>query len=741
MPVVGTNAPRKEGPEKLCGLARYIDDYVLPGCLEGVTFRSPIAAGTIESIDFDKAFPWDECVVASAKDIPGKNAVLLLEMDQPLLVDRRIRHHAEPILLIAHEKRAMAWEALKHVRMKTRAGKPVLSIEDSLAAETLLRPPDNCLKTLHIEKGRVDSAWRQADFIVEGSYSVPAQEQAYIENNGVAAWFDADGVLNIMGSLQCPYYVQKALMPIFKLKPEKLRIRQVTTGGGFGGKEEYPNMIAGHAALLAQKSGRPVKMIYDRHEDLAATTKRHPARIRHRTGVTKHGKLVAQDIDIVMDGGAYVTLSPVVLSRGILHASGPYECPHVRIHARCVATNTPPNGAFRGFGAPQTLFAAELHWEKIAQATGIDALQLRRLNLVHEGSVLSTGQVLKDSVGAADVLDYCVESTHYTKRRREYDTWNRKKSHPTWKGIGLAVVHHGAGFTGSGEVMLQSRAALSLMADGRIVVDASSTEIGQGTNSMFAQIVADALGVPYEWVDIAQPDTAKVPDSGPTVASRTCMVVGGLLERASADLRRAVEAVAGDVPQNRKAWNKLAAALCDGQDSIAFTAQYERPPEVVWDDVNYRGDAYPVYGYAAVVVDLEIDKLTYEIKVNKLTTAHDVGRAIHPLLVEGQIMGGVTQALGYALLENTVYEDGRLINAQFTNYIIPTALDTPPMDVHIVEKPYARGPSGAKGVGEIPMDVPGPAVAAAVHHAIGRLITRLPILPETVARALFEEPS
>jgi CO/xanthine dehydrogenase Mo-binding subunit len=249
MPVVGTNAPRKEGPEKLCGLARYIDDYAIPGCLEGVTFRSPIAAGTIESIDFDKSFPWDECVVAIAKDIPGDNAVLLLEKDQPLLVDRRIRHHAEPILLIAHEKRDMAWEALKHIRMQTRADTPVLSIEAALAAETLLRPPDNCLKTLHIEKGDVDAAWRRADCIVEGEYFVPAQEQAYIENNGVAAWFEADGVLTIMGSMQCPYYIQKALMPIFQLPPEKLRIQQVATGGGFGGKEEYPNKIAGHAAL------------------------------------------------------------------------------------------------------------------------------------------------------------------------------------------------------------------------------------------------------------------------------------------------------------------------------------------------------------------------------------------------------------------------------------------------------------------------------------------------------------
>jgi CO/xanthine dehydrogenase Mo-binding subunit len=754
MSVVGTNAPRKEGPQKLCGQARYVDDVALPGCLQGVTFRSPIAAGRIEAIEFDAAFPWDECVVATAADIPGRNVVTLIETDQPLLVERDIRHHAEPILLLAHEKRDMAWAALDHVVLRTRPSTPVLSMDDALRAETLVHAPDNCLKTLHIEKGDVESALRRADFVVEGTYEVPAQEQAYIENNGVAAWFDEDGVLTVLGSMQCPYYIQKALMPLFALPADKVRVQQATTGGGFGGKEEYPNMIAGHAALLAHKSGRPVKMIYDRHEDMIATTKRHPARVRHRTGVTKDGVLLAQDIDIVMDGGAYVTLSPVVLSRGILHASGPYACPDVRIHARSVATNTPPSGAFRGFGAPQTLFAAELHWERIAQATGIDALTLRRRNLVRQGSELPTGQVLHDSVGASDVLEDCVRRTSYEKKRREYDRWNRKRANPTWKGIGLAVVHHGAGFTGSGEVMLQSQADVALTRDGRIIVDASSTEIGQGTNSMFASIVADALGVPYDWIDIETPDTAKVPDSGPTVASRTCMIVGALLVRASNHLRRAVQEVAGGtkLPVSRQALRRAAAALCDDDragrggahvgarsrdgDRIVFSARYEKPPEVQWDDTTYRGDAYPVYGYAAVVVDLQVDKLTCEVKIDKLTTAHDVGHAIHPLLVEGQVMGGVTQALGWALLENTVYDDGKLLNAQFTNYIIPTALDTPPLDVHLIGKPYARGPFGAKGVGEIPMDVPAPAVAAAVHQAIGKLVDRLPILPESIAMAL-----
>jgi CO/xanthine dehydrogenase Mo-binding subunit len=532
----------------------------------------------------------------------------------------------------------------------------------------------------------------------------------------------------VNGSLQCPYYVHKALKPIFGLDDAKVRVVQATTGGGFGGKEEYPNMIAGHAALLAHVAKRPVKMIYDRHEDMAATTKHHPARVFVRTGITKDGRLTAQDVDVVMDGGAYATLSSVVLSRGTLHASGPYECPNVRVRSRVVQTHTPPNGAFRGFGAPQTLFAAELHWEKLADAIGIDALELRRRNVFKEGSVTATGQILKESVGALETLEKTVKRSGYERKRKAFDAWNKKENAPVWKGIGLALVHHGAGFTGSGEVYLASRAAVALTRDGEIRVDAASTEIGQGTNSMFAQIAADTLGIPYELVRVEQPDTARVPNSGPTVASRTCMVVGGLVRRACLQLK---DSVGTPFPKTRAG---LEAAAASGERR--FEVEYEKPKEIQWDDATYKGDAYGVYSYGACAVELEIDKTTFEVRVVKLTTAQDIGKAIHPLLAEGQIMGGTTQGLGWALLEHPIYKDGVMQNAQFTNYIIPTSLDTPPFDVHIVEKPYSRGPFGAKGVGELPMDVPAPAVAAAVRHATGALVTELPILPERILSAL-----
>jgi CO/xanthine dehydrogenase Mo-binding subunit len=348
--------------------------------------------------------------------------------------------------------------------------------------------------------------------------------------------------------------------------------------------------------------------------------------------------------------------------------------------------------------------------------------------------VTATGQVLSESVGAREVLERCVERSGYRRKRAECRRWNRARR-PTWRGIGLALCHHGAGFTGSGETYLASRAAVSLTREGEVRVLAASTEIGQGTNTLFAQVVSRALGVPEGLVEVEVPDTGKVPDSGPTVASRTCMVVGGLLERAARQLRDELVRVCGRVPRTRSGLREAGRRLCDGAPARRFEAQYQTPPEIRWDEQAYRGDAYGVYGYGAVAVELEVDRLTYEVTARKLTAAVDVGKAVNPLLVEGQVMGGTVQALGYALLENVVYRDGSMLNAQLTNYTIPTSLDTPPLEVAIVEKPYSRGPGGAKGVGELPMDVPAPAVAAALHQATGLWLTELPILPERILEA------
>lgn len=690
MASVGKNILRKDGADKVAGHARYVDDLSFPDMLYGRTVRSTIARGRITNVRVDSI---PGLTTVDYRDIPGDNIVELIEPDQPCLVETEVRHVTEPILLLAHENREALWAVNVDITYDTLDA--VLDVEQATELQ------DDLL----IDKGDVARGFADADLIIEGEYRTGHQEQLYIETNGVIA-VPHDGGIIVYGSLQCPYYVHRALMRLLNLPPDKVRVIQTETGGGFGGKEEYPSMISGHAALLALKTQRPLKMIYDRVEDMTATTKRHPFIVRHRTGVKKDGTLVAMQIDMIVDGGAYTTLTPVVVSRGSIHASGPYRCENIRIHGRAFTTNTPPNGAFRGFGAPQTLFAVEVQMDRVATALNMDPVDFRRRNALRPGDTNATGQIMGADCSTLEVLEEGVARSNYVKKRKE------------GRAVGLALYYHGSGFTGGGEVKLASKASLQLVEDGvRILV--GSAEIGQGTRTIHAQIVADALGIPVEQVFTALPDTSFVPDSGPTVASRTCMVVGGILQRCAEEMRQTL----GDLTPKQ---------YFDKHGPLIVTQQYTPPPGLQWDEENYRGDAYGTFAYACNVAEVEIDSDTFEVRTKEMTVIHEIGRAIHPVLLTGQIEGGTAQGVGYALLENVVMRDGVMANASLTNYIVPTTLDTPRMDVHIMEHPYAHGPFGAKGVGELPIDGPAPALVNAIRAA-GYDVTSLPVLPETLA--------
>src|ERR1043166_7657417 len=694
MPAVGANVPRKDGIGKATGQAKYADDLVFPGMLHGRTIRSTIARGVLRSAKVRGEVPG--LVVADHRDIPGRNVCYLIEQDQPFLVEKEIRHQAEPILLLAHEDREVVNRV--DVDLQYTPQEPLFDPRRSASI----------FKEIHMRKGTVEQALSQADLIVEGTYTTGAQEHVYIEPNGVIAVPEGDG-LAVYGSVQCPFYVIKALKALLG-DSFPVRVIQTETGGGFGGKEEYPSMIAGHACLLALKAKRPVKIIYDRVEDMIATTKRHPSIVTHRTGVMKDGRIVAMDVDVLLDGGAYVTLSPVVLSRGTIHAAGPYRCDHTNIRGRAVMTNTPPNGAFRGFGAPQTEFAVEVQMERIAEALGMDPVKLRRKNALKAGDTTATGQTLREDCSALMVLDEAVKRTGFQKKRAAYKGTN--------KTIGLSLFFHGAGFTGSGERTLNSKARLDLTPTGvRIAV--GSTEIGQGTRTMHAQIVADALGIPYEQVDVAQPDTLRVADSGPTVASRTCMVVGKILEGCAIEMRE-------------KLGKLTLAEYYKKHGELSVLRKYEPPAWIEWDDHAYRSDAYATYAWGCDVVEMEVDRDTWEVKPTKVTAVHEFGRPIHPNLARGQIEGGTAQGMGFALLEHVVMKNGAMANAQLTNYVIPTTLDTPEYDVVMLENRYEGGPFGAKGLGELPMDGPAPAVVNALRH-FGLDLREVPATPEIIS--------
>ena len=769
--ILGTSPIRKEGRAKVTGRAQYVDDITLPGMWYGATVRSTIARGRIKSIIFDSSVDWSQFTIVTADDIPGENFIIHLTKDHVCLAHDRINHYGEPILLVAHPDKPVLPAAVAAVHIEYEEFPGVFSIEDSEAgaagdgSKVIWQGDDpahhsaNTFKTFHMRSSDdhaahdagLAEAFSKADFIVEGEYRTGAQEQLYIENNGVIAeaFRAPDGSLEsvtVSGSMQCPYYLVHALEHVFGLPAEKCRVIQTETGGAFGGKEDFPSVIGSHAALLAMKSGHPVKICYDRAEDLIATTKRHPSRVRHRTAVSKDGKLLGGEIEVVIDGGAYVTLSPVVLSRATIHSPGPYHWPFLTVRAKAMATNVAPHGAFRGFGAPQSLFALERHMDKIAHTIGLSPEEFRRRNFLSTGMKTATGQHLSDPVDMDGLLTRALKESDYHAKHAEFDRTNPASL--IKRGIGLAAFMHGSGFTGSGERRLNSLVKVDLTPEGRPRILVSSTEFGQGTNTILSQVCAQTLRIPYEDVVVAQPDTSVVPNSGPTVASRTAMIVGKLVERASQQMLTMLApylasppdtadfdfSVACDVPANYtpEDFRRAALGYLQQHGTLVAEARYEAPGNIFWDDDQYRGDAYPTYAWAVYVAEVAVDTRTYSAEVTDFHAVQEVGKVMHPVLAKGQIEGGIAQGIGYALYEKCVWQEGRMANNQMTNYIMPTSADLPRIHVYFEEVPSIHGPDGAKGIGELPMDGPAPAILNAIEHATGISFTDIPLLPEDI---------
>jgi len=736
--IVGKSVPRKEGRDKVTGRSQYVDDMVLPNMLFGATVRSQIPRGRIRKITFGAGIAWDEFVIVSAKDIPGKNCIALIGDDQPCLASEFVNHPEEPILLLAHPERHLLPKAVEAISIEYEPLPAIFTIEESERQAEIIWGEDNVFKTYLIEKGNVDDVWEKAEYIVEGEYSTGAQEQLYIENNGMIAAFDATQGITVWGSLQCPYYIHKALMALCALPAEKVRVVQMETGGAFGGKEEYPSMIAAHAALLAMKSGKPVKIIYDRMEDMTATTKRHPSRTHLRTAVSQDGKILGGEIDFTIDGGAYVTLSPVVLSRGAIHAGGPYYWPNVRIRAKAVATNAPPHGAFRGFGAPQSLFAMERHMDRIAREVGLSPVEIRRRNFLQPGQTTTTEQVVREPINLEKLLDRALELSAYHAKKERFAKENQLGLNR--KGMGIAAFLHGAGFTGSGERYLSSVVGVEGCADGSVRVLVSSTEFGQGTKTVLSQIAAEALGLPYENVSMAQPDTLDVPNSGPTVASRTVMVVGKLVQSAALGIRQTLIS-SHLLPENYSAeeFRTACQQYVAERGQFRSWSRYEAPADIFWDDQKYRGEAYAAFAWAVYIAEVTVDLTTYSVSVDDFVALQEVGKVLHPLLAKGQVIGGIAQGIGFSLYEKVVWQNGRMQNGQMTNYIMPTSSDLPPIRVFFEELGNVYGAYGAKGIGELPMDGPAPAIVNAVADALGVPFDSVPLLPEDIMDGLTAE--
>ena len=753
MKIVGQRVPRSDAADKALGRTRFVADLGLAGMLHAATLRSPHPRAAIKAIDIAAALSLPGVkAVLMARDIPGCNEVPVVRNDMPLLAADRVNYVGEPVALVAAETVEAARSAVAAIVVEYEPLPPLLDPSSSRETNSpRLFEDDNTFATHRLGRGDPIRGRRESAAVVSGVFETPCQEHAYIETQGMIAAPSANGGIEVVGSMQCPFYVQAALSRTLALPLSKIVVRQAATGGAFGGKEDVPSLPACHAALLALNANRPVKLIYRRDEDMICMSKRHPARLRRQIGRSEEGKLTFIEGEVVLDGGAYATLSPVVLWRSVIHAAGAYVCPNVAITGHAVATNHVPAGAFRGFGSPQSLFAVESLVVELAIKTGRDPAAFRALNMLREGGTTSAGQKIDHSCGLPEGLQRTLEASGWQEKKKEF----MNDRGPILRGIGLSTIFYGVGLGAGGSHMARTGAYLNIAADGSAQIAVGTTEIGQGMQTVLAQMAAEALGIAFDRVTWIETDTSRVPDSGPTVASRATTMSGNAVLDACAQAKAVLLRTASgllDVPPERLEINGT--AICEkGKnhsglpvDEVIARCQADRLPmafqgfaragETSWDAKAGQGNPYVVYAYAVNVVLARVDRRSGQVTVEKIWAAHDVGRAINPLAVEGQIEGGVLQGMGYALFEDYALQEGRPYTPDLNTYVIPAIADVPAIEPIIVEAPYRDGPFGAKGFGEQPLMGVAPAILNAIRDAVGVRLTRLPATPERLLDAL-----
>lgn len=745
--LVGRPVIRVDAADKAAGKTRYLNDLPHPGALFGVLVRSNTPRGILQQITLDPAFNWRNITVATAADIPGINVVHMHDRTMPLMaaIGAEIRYRGEPIAIVAAKTREQARAAAAAVHFTIQPLPPLLTLDAAIKIFKKSPAKLDTLKAQNIQKGNVQQGFKNADFILTREYRAGHQEQLYLEPQGLIVTPQKDGGILVEGSIQCPYFPVHELNDALRLPPEKIRVRQTPMGGAFGGKEDYPSMLAGYAAIAARKAKKPVLISYDRHEDILFTPKRHPVWVRFKAGCKKNGTLTAIECDFILDGGAYLTLSDVVLYRGILHCALAYRCPNVLIRGKAIRTHSMPCGAFRGFGAPQAIWGLESLIDEIAARVGQPPHALRLRLHARPGDVTPTGQILTPDNGSTAVLRRAIAQSHFPAKFYAGSRGRLRPGETKLHGIGIAFFAHGSAFTGDGEAKFKAkgRVHLARLPNGKpgVVIRVSSTEMGQGVQTVFRQIASDALGLPMDSIDFPLADTGLAPDSGPTVASRTTMVVGNVVHQACLNLKQQLLAwTRSTAPTQTFAFPRAAQAALNAGKNFSGSFEFLLPPSIRWNQDTFQGDAYPGYSWSANVAEVEIDPLTCELRVTRVTDVIDIGRVINPMTASGQVEGGLTQALGYATLEQIATGKNGLYDAsRLQTYIIPTALDIPEFHVSFVEYPCPFAPPGAKGLGELPMDGLAPAIANAIENAAGIRLRTLPLTPEAIFAALHQK--
>ena len=730
---VGKPRPNPNALAKIRGTARFTDDYKFPGMLYARTKRANVPHALIRSIDTAAARELDGVhAVLTHEDVPGRNAHGVVSIDWPVLCDKKVLYVGDAIAIVAADSEEIAAAALKLIEVEFEELTAVCNAIDALKPDAPLvheeRPDGNLLKHIKVSKGDIEKGFEDADVIVDQTYRTPTTEHLFLEPEcsiGVPAGYDPtrfggncdalatrgetarhDKTTIYVGS-QIPYADRDQAAATLGVDPENVRVVATLMGGGFGGKEDITGQI--HAALLAEATQRPVKILYSRQESLLVHSKRHATVIRMRTGATKDGKLTAVQATLYGDGGAYASLSEKVLTRATTHASGPYDIENVKVDCFATYTNNVPAGAFRGFGVTQSCFAAESNMDTLARELGLDPVEFRRRNALEVGSTTVTGQVMRESVGLLE----CIDKVDADMRSGDFCwTWDEGHKRYAW---GLAVGYKNTGLGGgapdkaTAEVEAWQDPDKGLMAEVRI----SSAEMGQGLPGVLASCAAEELGIPAEHVSVLLGDTDVCPDGGPTTASRQTFVSGNATRFAARDVAQELAEAPGErVTMQHEYWAPKTQPLGTG------------------------GDMHVAFSFVTQAALCEIDMRTGEVEVKRIVAAHDVGRAINPLTLEGQIEGGIVMCIGYALTEHYIQEDGKPWTNVMARYKIPSITLAPRITSHIVEHELSTGPFGAKGMGELPSIPTSPAITNAIYNATGVRVRSLPVDQDTLLHAI-----
>ena len=750
---VGRSLPRKDALIKVTGAAQYADDREFAGLLHAAAVRSPRPRIKILSISDAKARKVPGYVtLVTYKDIKGVNKWPVVLQDYPFLPEKEARFAGETVALVVARSARAARKAAALVEVKY---KELPFIEDPLKAlekdALKIYGKDNVFSSFVIERGSVDEAFKKAAFTVEGEFSTNYQVHAYLETQGAIALPEAGGGMTVHSTTQCPFYVLDAVAAALGIPYHKVKILQTVTGGGFGGKEDVPALVASHAALCAAKTGRPVKLVYGRKEDFQSMSKRHPGWARVAYAADKDGRITGCRVKYVLDGGAYSTLSPIVLWRGTVHAAGPYKIANVDIKTYAAATNKVPCGAFRGFGQPQVCFAQESLIDELAEKVGMDPVRFRLRNILEPGDKTVTGQRLNSSCGLKEIIQAVRKKSGWDKKVRNRESGIGDQGDVV-TGIGFSAAYYGVGLGAKGRYLDRAGALVNIYKDSSVGVNVGNTEMGQGALTVLAQIAAETLNAPYESVRVEEVDSSKVPDSGPTVASRTTLMSGNAIIDAATPMRERIFKTAYDmlITLGADASKKMTAAaglFTMGGKTVDFKKVvaecwfrrlkmseqgWYAAPRTTFKMEDGQGDAYVIYSYSADAAEVEVDLKTGVTKVKKIWAAYDVGKIVNPRLAVGQAQGGILQGMSWALYENLVYKNGIMVNPNFTDYVMATTADKPEYDITFIEKPYAEGPFKAKGMGEVPLIGVAPAVANAIADACGARVRSVPLLPEKV---------